>query len=142
MIGPISLLPENVGAGAMKDDKEVKRTLGTPLIVPACPYGRKSGKTYALWTTPEVRRLLKARLIHPSSPESWCAQCKANPHLPHHRVRHEETACPRPGDTRKRIREEGQTPQGAANRLPARLAALVGQCLYDACEAKRATQAG
>ena len=129
---------ENVGTGAMKDDKQVIKAIGRPLIVPACPYGRKSGKTYAIWLTPDAKALFQKRHIHPASKRSRCTSCKASPHLPHHRVKHEQAACPRPGDKRPRIREEGHTPEAAANRVPPPLAQLIGRCLRDACQAARA----
>lgn len=128
---------ENVGTGAMTTDKQVVKALGTPVIVPACGYGRRSGKTYALWMAPGTRALFLQRQVLPSSAESLCASCKANPHLPHRRVRHEQAACPQKHDNRKRISEPGQTSEGAANRIPPPLAQLVGKCMRDACEAAR-----
>ena len=108
---------------ALKDLPRVKRQLGTGVVVPACPYGRKSGKEYRLWLSPETEAVFQP--LTRTEERSLCQACKAG-HL------HEQAHAPKPGDKRKRIHEEGHTGAAARNRIPWRLSKQVGEDMLQA----------
>ena len=74
---------------ALKDLPRVKRQLGTGVVVPACPYGRKSGKEYRLWLSPETEAVFQP--LTRTEERSLCQACKEG-HL------HEQAHAPKPGD--------------------------------------------
>ena len=55
---------ENVAAAA--HNKTIVRALGEAMIIPGCVYGRKSGKKYAVWMSPEAEALYKKTIIAPA----------------------------------------------------------------------------
>ena len=77
------------------------------------------------WMSPEARRIF--RPIHPTDKASMCETCKKG--LPH-----VEGMCPKKGSEQKRVREVGQTIQGARNRVPWRMAAHISVALKQAWE--------
>ena len=77
-------------------------------------YGRKSGKAYRIWLSPEARKYFDP--ILPADPDSMCEECKAG-------IReHQQGYCPRKGSKQKRISEPGQINKAARQRVPKRLA--------------------
>ena len=116
---------ENVAAAAQ--NQAIVRALGEALIIPECVYGRKSGKKYAVWMSPEAEALYRQTRIAPTDPRSRCETCK-------HNLVHEQAACPQKGDTRSRVREPGQTTKAAANRVPPDMAEHLGWCMRKAWE--------
>ena len=110
---------------ALKDLPRVKRQLGTGVVVPACPYGRKSSKEYRLWLAPETEAVFQP--LTRTEERSLCQACKEG-HL------HEQAHAPKPGDKRKRIHEEGHTGAAARNRIPWRLSKQVGEDMLQAWE--------
>ena len=114
---------ENVAAAAR--NKVIVKALGEPTIIPGCVYGRKSGKKYAVWMSPEAESLYNKTKIHPAGPQSRCKACQQ-------RTPHEQAACPKKGDTRGRVREQGQTVVAAANRVPPAMAEHLGWCMMQA----------
>ena len=116
---------ENVAAAAQ--NQAIVRALGEALIIPGCVYGRKSGKKYAVWMSPEAEALYRQTRIAPTDPRSRCETCK-------HNLVHEQAACPQKGDTRSRVREPGQTTKAAANRVPPDMAEHLGWCMRKAWE--------
>ena len=113
---------ENVAAAAR--NQMIVKALGEPTIIPGCVYGRKSGKKYAVWMSPEAASLYSKTKINPADPQSRCDACKQ-------RIPHEQAACPQKGDTRSRVREQGQTVVAAANRIPPAMAEHFGM-VHDA----------
>ena len=97
------------------------------MIIPGRVYGRKSGKKYAVWMSPEAAALYKKTLIAPTDPQSQCSTCKQN-------QVHEQAACPQKGDPRRSVREAGQTVKAAANRVPPAMAEHLAWCMLKAWE--------
>ena len=116
---------EKVAAAA--HNQTIVRALGEAVIIPGCVYGRKSGKKYAVWMSPETVNLYHHTRILPTDPASRCNTCKQN-------LVHEQAACPQKGDTRGRVREEGHTARAAANRVPPAMAEHLGWCMRMAWE--------
>ena len=114
---------ENVAAAAR--NQVIVKALGEPTIIPGCVYGRKSGKKYAVWMSPEAEALYNTTKIHPTDPQSRCNSCKK-------RIPHEQATCPQKGDTRGRVREQGQKVVAAANRVPPAMAEHLGWCMIQA----------
>lgn len=130
---------ENVGTGAMaKADTAVgqmmTRKLGKAVTVTGCAYGRKSKKPYALWLSPEARAIFVKERILPSDQRSQCEACKANPPRRHDQVGILPKGNP---NNQSRVREEGQTTKGAANRVPPALAEHVARCMKAAWDGSR-----
>ena len=119
---------ENVEAAA--SNPAIVAALGQPTIIPGCVYGRKSGKKYAVWMSPETEALYKQTLVRPTDPKSMCLACKQG-------VLHSQAACPQKGDKRSRVREEGQIVKAAANRVPPAMAEHLGWCMLKAWEGER-----
>ena len=92
---------ENVGYGALRHDKRLRKALGEGVVVRACAYGRKSGKTYRLWLSSETAEEFSP--ILPTAKESMCRHCKEGRTGPH-----EQGYCPPKGSKQKRISEEGR----------------------------------
>ena len=123
---------ENVGTGALaKEDtsagKMMRTSLGKPIMVTGCAYGRKSMKKYAIWMSPEARARFAKERILPKDRRSKCKACKEG------RV-HEQVGILPIGNphNQARVSEQGFTPEGAANRVPPALAQHIGQCMIDA----------
>ena len=116
---------ENVGYGALRHYPKMQKDLGEGTLVFGCAYGKKNLKPYRVWMSPEARRIF--RPIHPTDKASMCETCKKG--LPH-----VEGMCPKKGSEQKRVREVGQTIQGARNRVPWRMAAHISVALKQAWE--------
>ena len=113
---------ENVGYGALRHDKRLRKALGEGVVVRACAYGRKSGKTYRLWLSSETAEEFSP--ILPTARESMCQHCKEGRTGPH-----EQGYCPPRGSKQKRISEEGQIVTAARQRVPWRLSAHVATAM-------------
>ena len=61
---------ENVGYGALRNEKWITKRFGKGIVVRGCAYGLKSGKTYRLWLSPETAD--RFTTVDPRSPESCC----------------------------------------------------------------------
>ena len=109
----------------MRLHRDMQRELGQGIVVPACPYGRKSGKTYRLWMSEETQRHFTP--IAPAGKDSWCEDCKAG------RL-HQQAQCPQKGDTRGRIKEKGHTGKSARLRMPPRLAKELAKAMQKGWE--------
>ena len=133
---------ENPGQGALADErtpagKYMLKRLGKPLEVFGCAYGRKDMKPYAIWMSREARAIFKKVLINPKHNNSQCEACKSG-------KAHPQTGVLPIGNpnNQKRVHEEGQTPSGAANRVPKDLAKQIADCMEEANEAYLCNHAG
>ena len=105
----------------MRTSKEVKKgvypttrkELREGIFIYRCTREKKNLKTGRVRMSPEARRLF--RLIHPANKASLCETRKRGP-------------------TQKRVREGGQTIQGARSRVPWRMAAHISVVLKQAWE--------
>ena len=117
---------ENPAETALTTDKEWMKFFGKGMVVPACPYGRKSSKKYHLWMSPATEREFRKVMIHPTDKESLCKECKKGEKL------HQQAQCKRTGDTRPGVSEAGFGNDAANNRVPWRLAQLISKCMKKA----------
>lgn len=117
---------ENPAETAIKEDKEWMKFFGEGIIVPGCPYGRKSSKKYHLWMSPATEEEFKKVMIQPKDPESLCEECKNGIR------RHQQAQCKKKGDKRPGVSEEGFGSEAANNRVPWRLAKLITKCMKKA----------
>ena len=93
------------------------------MVVQGCAYGgRKTGKGYRFWMTPETLEEFKLLQILPDDPRSKCDECKAG-------KKHLQAACPQKGDKRKRESVPGELTKATKNRIPMLLAAVIGRAL-------------
>ena len=100
--------------GSLKDHEAMLEHMGESIKVRSCAYGRKSGKAYRIWLSPEARKYFDP--ILPADPDSMCEDCKAG------RRQHQQGYCPQKGSKQKRISEEGQIGEAARQRVPKKLA--------------------
>ena len=100
--------------GCLKKHEAMVEMMGESIKIMSCAYGRKSGKAYRIWLSPEARKYFDP--ILPADPDSMCEECKAG-------IReHQQGYCPRKGSKQKRISEPGQINKAARQRVPKRLA--------------------
>ena len=116
---------ENVGYGALRHYPWMKRQLGEGMMVFGCAYGKQNLKPYRVWMSPEAAALFHP--VHPTDRESRCERCKQG-------LAHERGMCPRKGSKQKRVWEEGQTTEGARNRVPWRIAEHISKAMKQAWE--------
>ena len=121
---------ENVGYGALRNEKWITKRFGKGIVVRGCAYGLKSGKTYRLWLSPET--VARFTAVDPRSPESCCEPCKRLQRLNH--GEHEQAGIPKKGVKRKRISREGESNKAARNMVPTALAEHVGRLMREAWE--------
>ena len=117
---------ENPAETALTKDKEWTKFFGKGIIVPGCPYGRKSSKKYHLWMSPATEKEFRKVMIHPTTEKSLCEECKKGEKL------HQQAQCKKKGDTRPGVSEEGFGSEAANNRVPWRLAQLITKCMKKA----------
>ena len=69
------------------------------------------------------------RQVKPTDTASLCEACKAN-------RKHSQAACPQKGDDRERESLQGETKTATKNRIPRRMAALIGECMIEGRRSK------
>ena len=84
--------------------------------------GRKTGKGYRFWMTPETLEEFKLLQILPDDPRSKCKECKKG-------EKHLQAVCPQKGDKRKRESVPGELKKSTKNRIPTLLAAVIGMAM-------------
>ena len=72
----------------------------------------------------ETLEVFLERQVKPADAAPVCKACKAN-------RKHSQAACPQKGDDRKRESLPGETKKATKNRIPRRLAALIGACMIE-----------
>ena len=98
---------------------------GEGIVVKGCAYGgRATGKEYRFWMSAETLEVFLERQTLPKDEASLCKECKAN-------RKHRQAVCPQKGDDRKRESIPGETKKATKNRVPGRLAALIGECMIE-----------
>ena len=98
---------------------------GEGIVVKGCAYGgRTTGKEYRFWMSAETLEVFLERQTLLKDEVSLCKECKAN-------QKHRQAACPQKGDDRKRESIPGETKKATKNRIPRRLAALIGKCMIE-----------
>ena len=117
---------ENPAETAIKTDKKWMKAFGEGRVIPACPYGKKHDKKYHMWMSARTSEEFDKVEIQPRDEASWCEDCKAG------RRKHSQAQCPQRGDTRGTVSEEGMNKKAAKNRIPKRLAAIIGECMIKA----------
>ena len=116
---------ENPAYSALRLDGQMIKFFGEGIVVQGCAYGgRLTGKGYRFWMSPETLEVFLERQILPKDKASMCEECKAN-------RKHRQAACPQKGDDRERESIPGETKKATKNRVPRRLAALIGKCMIE-----------
>ena len=114
---------ENPAWSALRFDGGMIKYFGEGVVVQGCAYGgRKTGKGYRFWMTPETLEEFKLLQILPNDVRSKCVECKTG-------KKHQQAACPQKGDKRKRESVPGELKKATKNRIPMLLAAVTGRAM-------------
>ena len=114
---------ENPAWSALQFNGEMIKYFGEGVVVQGCAYGgRKAGKGYRFWMTPDTLEKFKLLQVLPDNFRSKCAECKAG-------KKHLQAVCPQKGDKRPQEGVPGELKKVTKNRIPALLAAVIGRAL-------------
>ena len=95
------------------------------IAVEGCAYGgRLTGKGYRFWMSPAALEVFLERQVKLKDRKSLCKTCRSG-------RKHSQAGCPKKGDDRERGDTPGETRKATKNRIPRRLAALIGECMIE-----------